>query len=188
MTKLIYITHPEVEIDHEIPIDQWKISDKGMGSISRLLELNIGDKVTKVYTSQEYKAYVVAEKLAEKYNVEFEKIAELGEADRSSTGTISPPEEYMKVVMSAYDNLALGVRGWESHLEMMLRNAKIIETLRREHKGESIIIVGHGGAGTTVKCFVKRVLPSFAEDPQKTGCYFIADLDKWEILEDWKKY
>lgn len=188
MTKLIYITHPAVVIDPNIPIDEWELSEEGLVAVDRLLQLDFWQEVKYLYTSEEKKAYKVGEAVEVKFGLQFEKIKDLGEADRSSTGIISPVEEYMKVVQEAYKNLALGVRGWESHLEMMLRNAKVIDQLKQKHQGETLAIIGHGGSGTTLKCYIKKVLPAFAEDPQKTGCYFVADLDQGEILADWEKY
>jgi broad specificity phosphatase PhoE len=188
MSKLIYITHPEVTVDPEVPIDQWELSEEGFDSVERLLEWDLFDEVDYVYTSEEKKAYTVAEQIKRKCGIDYAKIKDLGEMDRSSTGVISPKEKYMEAVKSAYENPASGINGWESHLAVMLRNAKVIEELAKNHKDKTIMIVGHGGAGTTIKCFIKKILPNFSEDPQETGCYFIANLDKWEVIQDWVKY
>lgn len=187
-TKLIYITHPSVSIDPSIAIEDWELSAAGLLAVESLLALDFWPTVSHIYSSQEKKAYTVAELAATRLGTRNIRMKELGEADRSSTGLISPVEEYMKVVMDAYDNLALGVRGWESHLDMLVRNAKVIDKLKQEHQGKTIAIVGHGGAGTTVKCYIKGILPNFAEDPKQTGCYFIADLTEKKILTDWTKY
>ncbi len=188
MTKLIYITHPEVIIDTDIDIDSWQISPLGWDRVQNLLSLDFWHVVEKVYTSTEPKAYTIAEKVSKKYNIEFEKVRDLREIDRSSTGIIRPLSKYMEVVQSSYENISDQVRGWESIDSVMLRNSNVVEKLKVKHPRETIVIIGHGCAGTTIKCYIKNIPPSFREDPQKTGCYFMADLDGNTIINDWAAY
>jgi len=187
MTKLIYISHPSVNIDQKIPVDQWTLSDKGLYEVQNLLEKELWKEVDVIYSSKETKASTVAKMAANKFSIVHFEEKDLGETDRSSTGFIQS-EEYMNVVQEAYANIETGTRGWESHNHMMERNGKVLDKIKELHFNKTIAVVGHGGAGTTIKCYIKRIAPSFHEDPKKTGCYFIADLDNGDILQDWVKY
>lgn len=188
MTELIYITHPEVIIDADIDIDSWQISSLGWDRIQNLLLLDFWHIVEKVYTSTEPKAYAIAEEIKKEKGIGFEKIHDFREIDRSSTGMITPISKYMQVVRSSYENPLSQIKGWESLNSVMLRNSKIVEKLKVKHLRKTIVIIGHGCAGTTIKCHIKKISPSFQEDPQRTGCYFVADLETNTIINDWKTY
>ncbi len=188
MTKLIYITHPEVIINPAIAIDEWVLSPLGWDRVEKLLALKFWQEVEKVYTSSEPKAYMIGEKVSKKYGIELEKISDLREIDRSATGIISPLSDYMQVVQLSYENIKEMAKGWESISNVMLRNSNAVEMLKTKYNGKTFVIIGHGCAGTTIKCHIKKVNPTFQEDPQKTGCYFIANLDTNEIIQDWSTY
>jgi broad specificity phosphatase PhoE len=187
MTTLIYITHPSVNIDKTVLPQNWDLSEKGIMEAKKLLDKDFWKEVVHIYTSDEPKAITTSKIITEKFTIPIESIAELGEADRTKTPFL-PFEEYMKAIKDAYSKPEENIHGWESHDEMMQRNVKVLKELMSKHEGETFVIIGHGGAGTTMKCFIKGIEPKFEEDPKQTGCYFIADLDQIRILEDWTKY
>lgn len=187
MTRLIYITHPSVEIDRDKLPHEWSLSDKGRQEMAGLLVLPLLSDAQIIYSSTEPKASEVAQAIAERYHLPFTQEKDLGEADRTATPFL-PLEEYMAAIQECYTAPDKSVRGWETHRHMLERNAAVLEKIKREHAGQTIIIVGHGGAGTVMKCYIKGIEPDFAEDPKQTGCYFLADLDQSEILQDWVKY
>jgi broad specificity phosphatase PhoE len=187
MTKLIYVTHPSVIFSQEIPIDQWGLSEKGKEEAKNLVEMSFWNEVDVLYSSTETKAYELADIIKAKFNIDYEKFDELKEADRSSTGAL-PLEEYMQGVRQAYLNPDIGFSGWESHRLMMQRNSIKVEEIMEKHKDQTVAIIGHGGAGTVLKCYIKGIEPDFAEDPKITGCFWICDWDNKKIIQDWQKY
>ncbi|MFA5827859.1 MAG: histidine phosphatase family protein [Candidatus Shapirobacteria bacterium] len=187
MTKLVYITHPSVELDKSKPPHEWGLSEKGFDQAKILIEKPLWKEVDVIYSSTEPKAVQVAQLASEKYHSPWFQDKDLGEADRTVTPFL-PQEEYMSAVQEAYLNPDDNIRGWESHHHMMKRNVSVLEKIKKDYKGKTIVIIGHGGAGTTIKCYIKGIEPQFSEDPKQTGCIFIADLDSNVIIQDWQKY
>ena len=187
MTKLIYITHPSVEIDKNKLPHEWGLSEKGFDQVKLLMEQTFWPEVDVIYSSIEPKAMQVAKMASEKYGIPWFQEKDLGEADRTATPFL-PLEEYMAAIQQAYTSPDENIKGWESHHQMMKRNSVILEKIKIENQGKTIVIVGHGGAGTTVKCYIKGIEPQFSEDPKQTGCIFIADIDTNKIIQDWQKY
>lgn len=187
MTKLIYVTHPSVELDKNKLPHEWGLSDKGFDQAKILIELPFWQEVDVIYSSVEPKATQVAKLASEKYNLPWFQEKDLGEADRTATPFL-PLEEYMSAIQEAYLNPDSNIKGWESHHQMMKRNASVLEKIKMDNKGKTVVIVGHGGAGTTIKCFIKGIEPQFSEDPKQTGCIFIADLGTNTIIQDWQKW
>jgi len=85
MTKLYYITHPSVNLDKLKLPHEWGLSEKGFDEAKKLIEMNFWKEVDKVYSSFEPKSWQVADLVNEKYGLEYEKIQDLGEADRTKT-------------------------------------------------------------------------------------------------------
>ncbi|MFZ2152561.1 MAG: histidine phosphatase family protein [Microgenomates group bacterium] len=187
MTKLIYITHPSVELDRNKLPHQWGLSEKGFEQTKLLIEKPFWHEVNVIYSSAEPKATQVANLASDKYHLPWFIEKDLGEADRTTTPFLQP-DEYMDEVQKAYLHPDMNIRGWESHHQMMKRNAAVLEKIKNDNPEKTIVIVGHGGAGTTVKCTIKGIEPSFDEDPKQTGCIFIADLDTNTIIQDWVRY
>jgi len=187
MTKLIYITHPSVELDKNKLPHEWGLSEKGFEQAKILIEKPFWQEADVIYSSIEPKAIQVARLASEKYRCPWFQEKDLGEADRTATPFL-PLEEYMLAVQEAYLNPDTNIKGWESHHQMMKRNATVLKKIKNNYKNKTIVIIGHGGAGTTIKCYIKGIEPQFSEDPKQTGCIFIADLDANTIIQDWQKY
>ena len=187
MTKLIYITHPSVEIVPNIRIDTWQLSEEGQKAAKRLSKLNFYKNVRLVYSSREPKAIETAQILSEKYHFKIKSYKELNELNRSSTGFILP-DEYIKAIQYVYQYPDRSFQGWEKLDKSYERNTEVLQEIIKKHVGDLIIIIGHGQSGTLIKCWIKKIKPSWAEDPKTTACYFIADLNTNKILQDWTKY
>jgi broad specificity phosphatase PhoE len=187
MTKLYYVTHPSVQIDPTISPELWDISEKGRAEAQELLKQNFWSEIDYVFTSNEPKSRTVGDIIAGKYGITVESIQDLGEANRSKTHFL-PLEEYMQTVEDAYRNPNSEVRGWESHHHMYERNKAAVEDILKQHRGKTIAIIGHGGAGTCVKCYIADLELNFNQDPKRTGCIFVADIDERKLITDWYPY
>lgn len=187
MSKLIYITHPSVQIDPAIPPQMWRLSQDGLDQAKKLMDHDLWEDIAFIYSSTEPKAEEVATLASFTYGIKHESNKDLGEADRTAK-PFMPLDEYMQAIQEAYKNPTESIHGWETHHDMFQRNAKAIDEIKDKHADETIVIVGHGGAGTCVKCYVSNRELSFDEDPKQTGCYFIADLTTSDLIQDWVKY
>ncbi len=191
MTKLIFITHPAVEIDPQIPINQWHISQDGQKQIENLLKYPFWEDVDAIYSSQEGKALRTAQQIAAHFADLKSPIPsgvyELHEIDRSSTGVLSK-EVYDKAIEQFYREPDKSYKGWETADAAKERITKVVTQIMAGNVGKTIAIVGHGATGTLLACQIKKIDPSFAEDPRTNGCIMVYDWDKKTILSPWAKY
>lgn len=189
MTKLILITHPAVNIDANVPIDQWSLSEKGWEQAEQAFELDFWPNVDCIYSSQELKAYSMAKEAARRFGLPFDdthKIADLGE---TRGRTFIPPDQFEAAVQEWYKDLDANINGWEPINVMSARVSACIDTLMANHLGETVVVVAHGGSGTMIKCHIQGIKPSRNEDPhQVAGGYFVADWDEKKLISDWKRF
>lgn len=137
--------------------------------------------------SAEPKSLTVGAMVQERFGFKPKVYQDLGEADRSATPFL-PLEEYMAAIREAYQHPDKHIHGWESHHEMFVRNQRIIDELIAENRGKTIAIIGHGGAGTCIKCHLCKLPLSFDQDPQRTGCSFIVEVESGTLVQDWQPY
>lgn len=189
MTRLIFVTHPPVEIDPKKSADQWLVSEDGWKEVERLIKKPFWKDVDKIYSSQENKAKRVAEKIAESFeNLHLNTpITLLGEIDRNSTGFLES-DVYDNAIEEFYKNPDISFKGWETAKAATDRIVTAVSEIMKENKDRTIAIIGHGATGTLLACWVKGIEPSFSEDPRRNGCIMVFDWDKKQILSPWQKY
>lgn len=56
MTRLIYVTHPEVQIVPSLPVDTWLISNEGWKRVDHFVKSPAWKDVNVIYSSTEPKA------------------------------------------------------------------------------------------------------------------------------------
>src|SRR5262249_4372056 len=112
--KIVYfITHPEVMIDPQVPVPHWPLSERGLVRMRRLLKQPWVAELTSIYCSTEQKAIDGASVLAAHLALPVQRVAGLGENDRSSTGFLLPVE-FKAVVEQFFAHPHESVRGWET--------------------------------------------------------------------------
>lgn len=191
MTKLIFITHPAVDIDPQVPIDKWHISKDGQKQIENLLKYPFWKEVDVIYSSQEGKALNAAQQIkghfANLKSPAAEGMFDLHEIDRSATG-ILPKEIYYKAIEEFYQNPDKSYKGWETANAAKERITKVVTQIMEDNADKTVAIIGHGATGTLLACAVQKIEPSFAEDPHANGCIMVYDWDKKTVLSPWEKY
>ncbi len=191
MTKLVFITHPAVEIDPQISINQWQISQDGQKQIENLLKYPFWEEVDVIYSSQEGKALNTAKQIRAHFaglkSPAPEGTFDLHEIDRSATGVL-PKEVYDKAIEEFYQNPDKSYKGWETANAAKERITKVVTQIMEDNAGKTVAIVGHGATGTLLACRIKKIEPSFAEDPHTNGCIMTCDWDKKTVLSPWTKY
>lgn len=187
MAKLYFITHPQVNIIQDIPIDEWSLSQDGIASCERLSSQDFWSDIDIIYSSPEKKALQTTEIIAKKNHVLTKKKHCLKEFDRSSTGFL-PPTIYMKAIETFYAYPDLSHRGWETANSASDRIYACVNSIFEQDHDKNIAIVGHGATGTLLACKVIGIDPSFLEDPQGVGVYMVIDWYKKNLIAKWKKY
>ena len=187
--KIIYfITHPEVIIDPKVPVPHWPLSERGLVRMRRLLEQPWVADLTSIYCSTEQKAMDGASVLAEHLSRPVQRLAALGENDRSSTGFL-PPVEFDSVVEQFFAHPHQSVRGWETAAAAQQRIVGAVTTvIKADTSPGAVAIVSHGGVGTLLLCYLAGhpIARSHDQPGLGGGNYFAFQAESGTLLHDWK--
>jgi len=188
MASLIFVTHPEVVIDPQVPIPQWPLNETGRARMERFAEGLEGRNVSAVYASAERKAMDGAEIVAKRLGLPVRTHEDLGENDRSATGYIAPPE-FWEVVAEFFAHPTRSIRGWEKAADAQARIVTAVSRVAREEPtAGDIVIVSHGGVGALLTDHLQGVPIGKGSRPSHPGggCYLVIDRDPLAIRDDWR--
>lgn len=148
----IFISHPDVAIDPDVPITRWPLSERGRRRMRQALSQPWVASVSAIYSSSEQKALDGALILASHLVLPVTTIEALGENDRSSTGYL-PPAEFEHMAERFFGEPASSVRGWERACDAQSRIVTAVSGIVLSDRSEGLIaIVSHGAVGTLLYC------------------------------------
>jgi broad specificity phosphatase PhoE len=188
MDRIVFVTHPEVVIDPEVPVPRWKLSEVGRARMARFARDLAGRGVTAVWSSDERKATDGAEVLSSALGVPHRVDAALGENDRSSTGYLAG-QEFWDVVELFFSEPDESVRGWETARAAQTR---IVDAMRRVAQTEPsrglVVVVSHGGVGRLLTAHLQGVAIGRESRPEHPGggCWIEIDRDALRLVEGWR--
>jgi broad specificity phosphatase PhoE len=186
VSRILFVTHPEVHVDPAVPVPEWELTDDGRESMRRFAEGPEVRDVRAVWSSRERKAADAAAILAEELGLRARKLEQLAENDRSSTGYL-PPELFEPALQAFFGEPLLSHRGWETAAAAQERIADALETaLARSPAEGDVAIVSHGGVGTLLLCQLKGTAIHRSEDQPGQGHWFAFDRDSRELLHGWR--
>lgn len=186
--KTVYIiTHPEVNIDPNIPVPQWSLSARGRHRMEQMLSQTWVREITVVYSSTERKAVEGGTILASHLALPLLQKEELGEIDRSATGYL-PHAEHERLANLFFQYPEQSIEGWEMAQSAQERIVKAVETLLAEDTTSgSIAMITHGAVGALLLCHLAGYPISRKQDqPGKGGGNFFAfSAFSRQILHEW---
>jgi broad specificity phosphatase PhoE len=186
VSRVLFITHPEVDQDPAVPVTDWALAPQGRERMQRFSEGADVHGVGAVWSSRERKAADAAAILAAQLGLEPQTLEQLAENDRSSTGYL-PPELFEPAVQAFFGEPLLSHRGWETAAAAQERIADALETVLARSPAEGdVAIVSHGGVGTLLLCQLKGTAIRRAEDQPGQGHWFAFDRDSRELLHGWR--
>ena len=186
MSRVLFITHPEVEVDPAVPVPDWELTSRGRDRMRQFAEGPEVRGVRAVWSSRERKACDAAAILAGHLDLPVRTLEQLAENDRSSTGYL-PPELFEPAVQAFFREPLLSHRGWETAAAAQERIADALETvLARSPADTDVALVSHGGVGTLLLCRLKSTAIRRAEDQPGQGHWFAFDRDSRELLHGWR--
>lgn len=156
MAKLLFVSHPEVVIDPDIPVPRWPLSAKGRARMEAFAEVLVSLPVRAVWSSDEQKAMDGAVILAARLGAPHQVDSALGENDRSATGYIAPPE-FWEVVAEFFAHPEVSVRGWERARDAQSRIFGAMEQIARQAPPGLSVVVSHGGVGQLLTAALQGV-------------------------------
>jgi len=186
--NLLFITHPEVVIDPDVPVPQWPLSDKGVARMRAFAAGPAVSAVGAVYSSDEQKAKDGAQILAEVDGLEPQIVTDLHENDRSATGFL-PPDEFWPVVEEFFANPEISIRGWERSADAQSRIVGAVEGIRlNENCQGDIAIVAHGGVGALLLAHLQNetISRQFEQPVGSGGCYLTISRASGHLVEAWQ--
>ncbi|AZO70899.1 MAG: histidine phosphatase family protein [Mesorhizobium sp.] len=181
-----YITHPQVQIDADIPVPEWGLSDIGRARASAMLDQPWVGSIRRIVSSGERKATETAEILARHLRLAVEVRGRMHENDRSATGFLPPPE-FEAVADQFFANPHVSIRGWERAVDAQNRIAGEVEIALATNEGDDIAFVGHGGAGTLLLLHLSgQEISREADQPAGGGNYFAYDIGARRVIHGWR--
>ena len=189
MAQLIYLTHPQVQIDPQIPVPDWGLSSVGAARVAAF----VPPRVDHVVTSAERKAVETAQVLAQHLQLTPEIRPLMHENDRSATGFLPGPE-FESVADAFFAAPAQSIRGWERALDAQARIVAEMSAVMSAHSGD-ILCVGHGAVGTLLMCHLAgfEIDRRYDQGPGGGGQIFVYDraearlVHRWCAMEDWPR-
>ncbi len=188
----LYVTHPQVRIDPDIPVPQWGLSEIGTTRARLAATHPWAHRLGLIVSSGERKAIETAEILAATSGASVEIIETMHENDRSATGFLTPPE-FEKAADWFFAHPHESFKGWERAIDAQARIVSNVDAVLSRHDPQvPIAFVGHGGVGTLLKCHLEgKPIARQADQPPGGGNLFCFDLAKrvvscdWTPMEDW---
>lgn len=176
LSRILFVTHPEVVIDPTVPVPRWPLSARGLERMEALAAKLVGRGVTGVWSSDEQKAIDGAQVLSRVLAVLAQVDPRLGENDRSATGYIAPPE-FWTVVQAFFACPDRSVRGWETANSAQARIVAATDRIAAYASPGLTVVVSHGGVGRLLLAHLLGV--AIGDDPRPGnpagGCYFEFD-------------
>lgn len=172
MSYCVYLTHPEVAIDPEVPVPDWGLSDIGRERAEKATSLSWASDIRHVISSRERKAVETAEIFASPLGLTPIAIAAMHENDRSATGFL-PPDEFEHVADAFFTVPDTSIRGWERARDAQHRIVEAVrDALKHIPDAEPVLLSGHGGVGTLLKCHLMGVPISRVHDQSGGGHWY----------------
>lgn len=188
MGNLIFLTHPQVVIDPDVPVTQWQLSVQGRAILQSFLQKNIWPVPEMIWCSQEVKALQTAKILAKHFDRDLKTCAALGENDRAATGFL-PVAEFEQVADMFFAKPEESIRGWERAVDAQARISGAVadRLLNASQSGyKTIMIAGHGATGTLLYCALAGLPVSRHYDQPSQGHYWCYDYTARQMLHSWR--
>ncbi|MBZ5759670.1 MULTISPECIES: histidine phosphatase family protein [Rhizobium] len=189
----LYITHPQVQIDPDVPVPQWGLSDLGRARTGQAAAQPWAATLGRIVSSDETKAIETANLLATAAGLTVEIVGGMHENDRSATGFL-PPMAFEEAADWFFAHPDESFRGWERATDAQARIVGAVDAVLDAHDPSTpIAFVGHGGVGTLLKCHLMgRAIGRDGDQPAGGGNLFAFDLANgsvacdWTPMEDWQ--
>ena len=188
--RALYVTHPQVEMDANVPVPLWGLSAEGQRRAVAFAGAGVVPDGALIFSSRERKALELAEILAEAAGTLVLSDHLMGENDRSATGFL-PPALFETTADRFFAEPETSVDGWERAVDAQRRIVRTVTTaLASVPEHVPAVFCGHGAVGTLLKCHVGRRAISRSEDQSRHGHRgggngFVFDLARMELCCEW---
>ncbi|MBB3218251.1 broad specificity phosphatase PhoE [Ochrobactrum sp. RC6B] len=185
MAKIYFISHPEVIVDPAKPVPSWNLSERGIERMRSFAGRPELQSIRSIWSSTETKAIEAAEILAGVLGIVPSTDDRFSETDRSSTGFL-PPDQHEMVADQFFSAPDKSIRGWERAIDVQYRIMQGFKCVERLSASHDTAIVGHGGSGTILLCYLAGLPISRQYDQPHQGHYWCYSCEERTVLHHWK--
>jgi len=188
--RALYVTHPQVAMDANVPVPLWGLSAEGRQRAEAFAERDVVPEGAMIFSSRETKAMQLADILAERARSLVLSDHLMGENDRSATGFL-PPHLFEETADRFFAEPEVSTSGWERAVDAQRRIVGTITTaMASVPPGMPAVFCGHGAVGTLLKCHVGGRPIARSEDQSRHahrggGNCFVFDLAAGELHCEW---
>lgn len=189
--RVFVARHGEADYESELLSDAggW-LTRQGRVQARVLAESMEGERIARVWTSDMARAVQTGEIVAARLGVDVivrKGLREFGVGD--AAGTTGDPDPFAATFAAWLDgDLAARIPGAESGIEVVRRYAAVLDEIADSHRGESVLVVSHGGVMCMALAALARNLAlSHSRDlPLPNGGVVAveADADGW-VARSW---
>ncbi len=189
--RVFVARHGEADYESELLSDAggW-LTTLGRDQARVLAESIEGERIARVWTSDMARAVQTGEIVAARLGVDVvvrTGLREFGVGD--AAGTTGDPDPFAATFAAWLDgDLGARIPGGESGAEVVARYAAVLEEVADAHRGESVLVVSHGGVMTMVLSELARNLTlSHSRETPMPNCGVVAleaDADGW-VARSW---
>ena len=172
MSRLLFITHTDIELDPNIPVPQWQLNERGRTRAAWLADQPLLDGVDRLLCSSEVKAIETAGIISEARGLTVEMRPDLGENVRTK---FVPPDEFEVLADAFFSNPEESVEGWERAVDAQARIVAATADLLDDDAAGDIAVIAHGGVGTLLYCHLAGLPISRDFDQPNQGSWFAID-------------
>jgi broad specificity phosphatase PhoE len=187
--RALYLTHPQVRIDPDMPVPHWGLSEIGRARAGAFVASGAVPPGAAVFSSAETKALELAGLIAGAAGTAIITDALMGENDRSATGFL-PPDRFEAMADRFFARPEDSIEGWERAIDAQARIVAAVGAALRNLPAEvPTIFCGHGAVGTLLKCHIGQRAISRAEDQMPGGGNgFVFDFARRQLFGDWTPF
>ena len=170
----IYLTHPDVVIEPDVPVAEWRLSEAGRARVLALADRLTGLDGAQIVASAERKALDTAAPLAARSGRPTLMRPRMHENDRSATGYL-PRAEFEAVADAFFAAPEVSVRGWETAARAQARIVAEVRAAMAQAPERTLILAGHGAVGTLLFCHLSDIPIDRKWDQPGCGHWFAFD-------------
>ncbi|MEJ1157181.1 histidine phosphatase family protein [Prosthecomicrobium sp. N25] len=192
MAIVHYLTHPQVQIDPDVPVPKWGLSPIGEARAVAAARLPWAAGIGRIVSSDEVKAIETARIFGARLGIRPQIREGMHENDRSATGYLPPPQ-FEAMADRFFAEPEVSAEGWERAVDAQARIVAAVEAVLAEEVEDGadrdLLLVGHGGVGTLLLCRLAGLPISRSRDQGPGGGNrFAFDRDTRAVLQGWTPF
>lgn len=189
MTKIIFVRHGQTEWNKEHRVQgqsDTKLNNEGKKQAKKIAKRLKDEKIDAIYTSTLSRTVDTAKEINKYHNLKIEKLKELDEISFGIFEGMSwdeAEEKYPEIMNEREKNkYEYKLPKGESFEELWQRIHKKILEIEKKHKGQNVLIVGHGGAKIVMLMnFLNKTFDEVRKDDIKNTSITIFNIEKGKV-------